>query len=156
VQRARQRDKVSVAAALTLSPVRGHLGLYYQSYPNGYINAEKYAMFLHELLRRTHRPLVVVQDQGGMHKGPVIRQLCQTFPRLDLNMLPPYAPDLNPTEWLWNYVKYHELGNYAPLSVSELDATVHRCMDRIVGDQDRLRSFFVASHLSWRGVTGLI
>lgn len=156
MQRARHRDKVSVAAALTLSPTRGHIGLHYQSYPNGYVNAELYAEFLRDLLRRTHAPLVVIQDQGGMHKGPVIRELCDAFPRLDLNMLPAYAPDLNPVEALWNHVKYHQLGNYAPLNVRELDETVHERLDDARGDQERLRSFFLASHLPWAGVTGLI
>jgi transposase len=156
LQRARHRDKVSVAAALTLSPIRGHLGLYYRSYPNEYINAQKYSMFLRGLLRRTQQPLVLIQDQGGMHKGPFVRELCQAFPRLDLNMLPAYAPELNPVEWLWNHVKYHDLGNYAPLSIVDLDETVHRCLNRVMEDQDRLRSFFLASHLPWGGVTGLI
>ena len=32
LHRARQRDRVSVAAALTLSPRRGRLGLHYQTY----------------------------------------------------------------------------------------------------------------------------
>jgi transposase len=156
VQRARHRDKVSVAAALSLSPRRGHIGLHYQSYPNGYVNAELYAEFLRVLLQRTHTPLVVVQDQGGMHKGAVIRELCEASTRLDLNMLPAYAPDLNPVEAVWNYVKYHQLGNYAPLSVRDLDATVHSCLDAARNDQERLRSFFLASDLPWAGVTGLI
>jgi len=157
VQRARHRDKVSVAAALTVSPARGHVGLHYQSYPNGFVNAALYAEFLRAILRRTRgAPLVVVRDQGGMHKGPVLRELCGAFPRLDLNMLPAYAPDLNPVEALWNHVKYHELANYAPLDVRELDATVHRCLDAAGRDQQRLRSFLFASHLPWAGVTGII
>jgi transposase len=156
MQRARQRDKVSVAAALTISPVRGHLGLHYRSYPNAYINAELYSLFLRSVLQHVHNPLIVIQDQGGMHKGPVIRELCQTFPRLDMNMLPAYAPDYNPVEWLWNHLKYHELGNFAPLNVQHLDITVRGCLDECRYDQDRLRSFFIASALPWAGVTGII
>jgi putative transposase len=156
LQRARHRDKLSVAAALTLSPVRGHLGLYYQSFPNGYVNADAYALFLRGLLRSVHTPLVVIQDQGSMHKGPLIREVTSEFPRLDLNMLPPYAPDCNPVEGLWNYVKYHELGNFAPLDVRELNTTVCDRLDRCRNDQERLRSFFLASHLPWGGVTGFI
>ena len=147
---------MSVAAALTLSPIRGHLGLYYRSYPNGYVNADVYAMFLRGLLRSIHTPLVIVQDQGGMHKGPVIRDVCAAFPRLDLNMLPAYAPQYNPVEPLWSYVKYHQLGNFAPLDVPQLDAAVCHELDQCRHDQDRLRSFFLASSLSWDGVTGFI
>ena len=48
--RARHRDKVSVAAALTLSPARGHVSLYYQTYPDPYVNNVLYAGFLRALL----------------------------------------------------------------------------------------------------------
>ena len=156
LQRARHRDKVSVAAALTVSPVRGHLGLYYQSYPNGYVNADVYALFLRALLRSVHTPLVVVQDQGSMHKGPFIRAVTSAFPRLDLNMLPPYAPHYNPVEGLWNLVKHHQLGNFAPLDLRQLNATVHDRLDQCRKDQQRLRSFFLQSHLPMGGVTGFI
>jgi hypothetical protein len=62
--RARQRDKVSVAAALTLSPAAGHVNLHYQTYPNGYVNADAYSMFLRGVLRRFDNPLVLVHDRG--------------------------------------------------------------------------------------------
>jgi transposase len=156
IQRARHRDKVSVAAALTISPAQGHLALHYHSYPNGYVNAQAYADFLRDLLRHIRNPLVVLQDQGGMHKGPIIQDLCRAFPRLELNMLPAYAPDLNPVEALWNYIKYHLLGNFVPLDIPQLDATVCRCLNGVCQDQDRLHSFFYATELPWIGVTGFI
>lgn len=74
--RARQRDKVSVAAALTLSPARGHVSLYYQTYPNQYVNGVTYAQFLRRtVLPRVpaNRPVVLVHDGGSMHKGDDLR-----------------------------------------------------------------------------------
>jgi predicted ATP-grasp superfamily ATP-dependent carboligase len=57
LHRARHRDKVSVAAALTLSPARGHVSLHYQTYPNGYVNVGPYAQFLRTVLRRVRSPV---------------------------------------------------------------------------------------------------
>jgi hypothetical protein len=151
--RARHRDKVSAAAALTLSPQRGHVGLYYQTYPNRYVNADAYAGFMHALLLHTRHPLVVVQDQGSMHKGQPLRTLRDAFPRLDLNMLPSYAPELNPVEYLWNFVKDKELANFAAEDVPHLDHTVCHCIEDVRDDQQRLRSFFAASPLPWNGLT---
>lgn len=152
--RARQRDKVSVAAALTLSPARGHVNLHYQTYPNAYVNNVAYAQFLRcKVLAQITRPLVLIHDGGTMHKGDPMRDLCGHFPRLDLNLLPPYAPELNPTEQLWNFEKDKELANYVPHDVRELDATVNDHLERIKHDQVRLRSFFAAVPLPWNGLT---
>jgi putative transposase len=153
--RARHRDKVSVAAALTLSPARGHVGLWYRTYPNLYVNSEVYARFLRErLLRRLRNPLVVVQDQGSMHKGEPLRALGRAFDarRLHVNMMPPYAPELNPVEYLWNHLKDKELANFTPYGVKDLDATVCNCLEHVRDDQHRLRSFFKASPLPWDGL----
>jgi len=152
--RARQRDKVSVAAALTLSPARVHVNLHYQTYPNAYVNSAIYAEFLRQkVLARMAQPVVLIHDGGNMHKGDPMRELLGSFPRLDLNLLPPYAPELNPTEHLWNFEKDKQLANYTPHNVTELDETVVHDLERIKHDQTRLRSFFNAVPLPWDGLT---
>ena len=151
--RGRHREKVSAAAALTLSPSRGHAGLYSRTYPGAYVNAGVYADFLRGLLRRHPNPLVVVHDRGNMHFGDPARRLQQDFPRLDLNLLPPYAPELNPPEQLWNFAKDKQLCNFVPHDVAECDAVLTRCLEDVRHDQSRLRSFFAATPLPWDSLT---
>ena len=151
--RARHRDKVSVAAALTLSPSQGHVNLYYRTYPNACVNNVAYAKFLRGLLRHVPGPVVLVHDRGNMHKGNPVRDLCRDFPRLDLNMLPAYAPELNPPEHLWNFEKDKELANFVPHDVHELNGVVCDRLQRVKRDQQRLRTFFAATHLPWDGLT---
>ena len=154
--RARHRDKVSVAAALTLSPARGHVSLYYQTYPNQHVNGAAYAQFLQRtVLRRlpSHRPVVLVHDGGSMHKGDDLRALCAARPRLDVDPLPPYAPELNPVEGLWNFEKDKELSNFVPQDLRQLTATVDQHLQAVRHDQSRLRSFFAATPLPWDGLT---
>ncbi|MBV8780826.1 MAG: transposase [Phycisphaerae bacterium] len=151
--RARQRDKVSVAAALTLSPAGHRVNLFYQSYPNAYVNSELYAQFLRRLLRHISSPLVLIHDGGNMHRGDPMRKLCSDIPRLDLNLLPPYAPELNPTEALWNYEKDKELANFVPHNITEMNLAICDHLQRVKNDQQRLRTFFTAAHLPWDGLT---
>lgn len=151
--RARHRDKVSVAAALTLSPERGHVGLYYQTFPDAHVDAGLYTFFMRRVLRQVRGPVVLVHDGGSMHKGPLLRTLAEDFPRLDLEPLPPYAPELNPVEPLWGHAKNEELANFVPLDVPHLDAAVCGCLDAVRSDQRRLRSFFAAAQLPWDGLT---
>jgi transposase len=155
ILRASHRRKVSVAAALSLSPERGHIQLHYQTLVNGYFDSERYARFLRELLHDLRGPLVLVHDNGNMHRGQPMRELCQAFPRLHLHNLPPYAPELNPVEQLWNWCKDKQLANFAPHDVEELWAGAKLCLEDVRHDQDRLQSFLESTPLSWKG-TGLI
>ena len=42
---------------------------------------------------------------------------------IQIAFLPPYAPDLNPVEYLWAWLKRHALANYCPNDLTELHAT---------------------------------
>jgi transposase len=141
------RDKVSIIAALTVSPVRQHLGLYFQTIPHGYVTAPTAAAFLHELLRHLRGRVIAVWDRGPIHKGPDLRQLLRRFPRLSVESLPPYAPDLNPVEFLWNHLKYDQLANLVPAGVLHLNCLVQATLEVAGDDQQRLRSCFEASEL---------
>lgn len=153
--RAAHRDKVSAAAALTLSPARGHVALYYQTYPDLYVDAEVYSHFLRTLLRQVRSPLVLLHDRGNMHRGPSVRAVQQDHAsRLWVEPFPPYAPELNPTEGVWNYAKDKELANFVPRAVPELESAVCHCLEEVRQDQDRLRSFLLGTPLSW-SATGL-
>jgi putative transposase len=127
--------------------------LHYRTYPNGYVNVGPYAQFLRTLLRRVSSPVVLVHDRGNMHRGDPMRDLERDFPRLDLNLLPPYAPELNPVEQLWNFVKDKELSNFVPRDVAEADAEVTTLMEQIRRDQIRLRTFYAATPLPWNPLT---
>ena len=156
LQRARHRDKVSAAAALLLSPTRGHARLYAQTFPDVHVDTEVYSFFLRHVLRAVRGPLVLVHDRGNMHRGPTMRELCvRCAGRLHVEQFPPYAPELNPVEYLWNWCKDKELCNFAAHDVPELESAACGCLEHARHDQQRLRSFFESSPLSWRG-TGLI
>jgi transposase len=152
--RARHRDKVSLAAALTLSPSRGHVSLYYQTYPNLYVDSLLYARFVRDVLWHVRGPLVLLHDGGTMHKGEPIRNLQDRFPRLHVHRFPAYAPELNPPEYLWTDVKYHRLGNYVPKDLAQMERTACIELEQARHDQQRLRSYFLSSPLPWNA-TGL-
>jgi transposase len=145
--RAKQREKVSITAALTISPRRQRLGLYWRTYPRQYVNSQRTAEFLRYLLRHLRGAVIVVWDGGSMHKGDPIREVLQNFPRLSLERLPPYAPELNPVEYLWNHLKYGELANFTPDDVFQLDAVLKKHLNHARKSPERLRGFIDASGL---------
>ena len=148
IQRGGQRQKVSVAAAVWLSPRRDHLGLYLHTLADGYFDNWYMTAFLEAMLRDLPGRFVVVWDGGPMHKGEPIRELEAQFAgRLILEMLPPWAPMLNPVEPLWSWLKWERLSNFAPHDVSELDERVIAELVSRRDDQEFLRNLFHASEL---------
>lgn len=85
------REKVSVIAALSLSPKRQRLGLYFQTHPKEFVNNVRAAAFVRQLLWHLRGKVILVWDRGNMHRGDPIRQLLRDYPRLSIEELPPYA-----------------------------------------------------------------
>jgi hypothetical protein len=147
-QKTRHREKVSVAAALWLSPRRDHLGLFFHTLVNAYFNNAQVARYLEAMLETLPGRVVVVWDGGGMHQGdPINRLLEQTRNRLTVELLPPYAPTLMPVEQVWTWLKYGRLCNYAPDNAHDLNNRVLAELTAIQHNQDQLRNFFHASEL---------
>jgi transposase len=98
-------------------------GIYFATEPDGFLTADKVILFLQDLLKHLRRPFTVVWYRGGNHKGPLMREfLLRTRRlRLRLEMLPPWAPELNPVEPIWSWLKKGELANYSPDDADVLD-----------------------------------
>ena len=143
----RQHEKVSITAALTISSRRHHLGLYWRTFPKSFVNSERSANFLRYLLGRLPGAVIVVWDGGPMHKGEPIRQVLADFPRLSLERLPPYAPDLNPVEYLWSHLKYSRMANFVPDDVFQLDTVLNKHLDHTRHSPTHLLGFLKASGL---------
>jgi len=150
-QQACHHQKVSVAAALWKTP-GGRVRLAYRTYPNQNITSEDYALFLEDLLTERLRrgPVLILHDRAKMHQGPPLEGLDSDYPRLlGFELLPAYAPELNPVEELWNWLKYDELANFAPTDVAHLDRVIHRTLFPLHYSQPRLWTFLDNSPLKW-------
>ena len=146
--KAGHREKVSVAAALWLTPSRGRLALAYQALVNGYFTNVEVADFLSGAVQGLPGPVIALWDGGSMHKGGPIRELVeQSRGRLGLEPLPPQAPELMPVEQVWKWLKYDRLCNFAPRDAHHLNEAVVRELETAREDQELLRSLFHLSDL---------
>ena len=149
---ARQRGQVSAAAAPLLWPSRGHVRLCAQTSPDASVAAAAYGFCLGQVLRSVRGPLVVVRDTGDVHRGERVRAApAAAAGRLRPSRLPPYAPEPNPVEGLWNRSEDKELATSAPHDVPGLDAAANRRPAAAAGEQPRLRSSFESVPLPRKG-----
>lgn len=90
----------------------------------GSIKKEQIVEFLRALNAHFRQPPLIVWDGLRAHRSNIVRDyLDGTEGYLQVAFLPPYAPDLNPVEYLWAWPKRHALANYCPHNLSELAVT---------------------------------
>lgn len=140
-----RREKISVISAVSVSPKRQRLGLYYQLYQDSIGQREVCGFFRH-LLRHLRGHVVVLIDNASMHRGGLVRQLAQEHPRLQVEYFPSYAPELNPDEGVWAWTKTN-LANTCPRVVDELIEQILGKLENIRGSQDLLRGCILQSEL---------
>ncbi len=136
-----QRGRWSVISALTVSPKRQRLGLYFQLHEHN-ICSEDLVSFLTELQRCLKRKLIVVLDRWSAHRKAVRLLEEAKVNWLEVEWLPPYAPDLNPVEMVWNHSKYTDLANFIPDDLHQLKQAVTHSLQQMQNQSDLLRSFF--------------
>jgi transposase len=149
-QRTRCYRKVSAIGGLSISPSRRRLGWYLQFHPNLSIRQEQVIAFLRHLLRHLRGPVIVVWDRLKAHRGAAVRRFIQRHRRLTVEDLPAYAPEINPEEYGWAYVKGHTLANFCPNELDELHSAVLVATAQVRTQQALLRSFVHASGLQIR------
>jgi transposase len=148
-QRTRSRERVSMIAALTVSPRRRKVGLYFRLLPNENVVTAVVLRFVRQLRRQLGAPLVVVWDRLNVHRC-AWGTLQGASPSIHAVLLPPYAPELNPVEVFWSYLKINPLANWPAADADQLHRRAQRHARRIADDQDLLRSFLKATPLSLR------
>jgi len=140
-----RRDKISVISGISLSPRRLRLNLYYLLFYDN-IGQEEVCLFIRELLRHLHGPVILLLDNSSTRKGEPIQQLLGQHRRLRIEYFPSYAPELNPDEGVWAQAK-RELANSCPKDVDELMEDILRSIDGIRASPEKLRGCILQSDL---------
>ena len=112
-ERCRLHKKVTIIGALRVAPSREHVQLYFRLHPDQNINAELVLDFLCHLLVQLQGPIVLLWDRLQAHRAALVQEFIDFWPGLWTEFFPPYAPELNPIEYLWGYLKYNPLANFA-------------------------------------------
>ena len=110
----------------------------------GKVNADKHIEFLKQIMKQhPHRKIIVIEDSAPVHKAKKIERFVeQNKNRLAIYKLPPYCPELNPTEHVWAYLKAHELKTHQAQNTEELKHLVKRKMQSIQMRKQLIHSFF--------------
>lgn len=113
------RRGLSTAVGLTMS------GKIYKRHFKGSMKSTQVIQALEHLRRHIRRPLLVIWDRASMHKSGETKAYLAAHPDIHTELLPAYAPELNPEELCHGNVKAH-LKNATP----DDTPAVRRLLDR--------------------------
>ena len=103
-----QRSSVNMISAVS---ARGHLRF---MLTKGKVNGLVFTEFLKRLMHGAARRVFLVLDGGSYHHSRAVKDYVASLDgKLRLFFLPPYSPQLNPDEQVWNYVKHHGVAKAA-------------------------------------------
>jgi len=132
-----------------ISAVSAKGGFWYNVYA-GKLNAARFVEFLQDFMKGRRERVMLVVDGHPSHKAKKVQAYIQSLGgRLELHFLPPYAPDLNPDEFVWSYAKTNGVSK-KPLHQNEsLKKRVESDLKTIQQDKRLVRSFFCAQSVAY-------
>ncbi len=109
----------------------------------GRMNATNFCAFLHRLLHRATRPIFLMVAGHPAHRARKVQQfLTRVKDRLRLFFLPPYAPELNPDEWVWADLTHQTVGRTQIATREDFSKTIRPYVGRLQRNRARVLAFF--------------
>ncbi len=141
-----RRDRLSAISALTVAPRRRRFGLYWALHRHNVRSAEV-LHFLQQLRRHVPHGFTLIWDRHRPHRATVVARWLAKYPRIVVEWLPAYAPDLNPVEPVWSHTKYGDLANFTPDDLAALEGAVLESLTDTRGEHGPLAAFIRAAGL---------
>jgi transposase len=118
--------KVSVIAVLVVSPDRDRVQLFFRLHPQANINARTVLSFLKHLGRHFQCPISLLWDRFMPHRACLVQNYISRKKSWSSEFLPAYAPELNPTENVWGYLKTNSMANETLYELDDLAQSARR------------------------------
>ena len=147
-----ERTDTGAAVSLQLEDAIGHrrnhlLEFLLPTLSRSHSQPADHRVFIH-LLRHIPGKLLIVWDGLPAHRSRAVWDFVrQQRGRIWLEFLPAYAPELNPTEYIWGHLKQHEIANLCPKNLGELSLQAIRALKRMRRRPTLVIAFWQQAHL---------
>lgn len=99
--------------------------------------------FLKRLVHNWPQAIFLIVDGHPVHRSAAVaRFVASTEGKLQIFHLPPYSPELNPDEQVWNHLKNHGVGKRPVTGPDQLKRLIHSHLKKIQKLPSLIRSFF--------------
>jgi len=110
---------------------------------DGRVGAKVFIEFIKRLLHGAERKIFLIVDGHPAHKAKIVKKYVESVKdRFQLFYLPPYSPELNPDELVWNDLKNQGIGRKVITDLLQLKREVLSHMWFLQKSPHLIRSFF--------------
>jgi len=125
-----------------MSAISGSGSLVFRLYEKRIASAEIIEFLTQMLRHHPRRHLVVVMDRATPHTSQATQTFIASQKRLHVFYLPPYSPDWNPDEKVWNHLKCQELKSHQAKTKDELKKLTNAKLETMSGNTKLLQGIF--------------
>lgn len=106
--------------------------------------AKNFIRFLKKMMKQfSNRFIILIVDGAPTHTAGLVEKFEQKNKKwLQIEILPAYSPELNPTEKCWRFLKTKKLDGSMAITKNELRDKTKKHMREIKKDEKRMLSFF--------------
>jgi transposase len=100
--------------------------------------------FLRALLVFFNKKLLIIWDGAKIHHDENVKQFLsnENNDRIFLAKIPPYTPELNADEQVWQTLKDDKLKNVVCKNLTELHQKLEKAFNELKQDVEKIKSFF--------------
>lgn len=110
-----------------------------------WINSRTFMRFVKKIRRYyPGKKIIIILDNACWHKSKKVLCLCENS-GIKLFFLPPYSPNLNPTEKVWKRLRYDVTHNYFFDTLKRLDKSLSVFFRSLRGERRNLISYCLFS-----------
>lgn len=108
----------------------------------GKVNGGVFCEFLKRLMHNAEKKIFLILDGHPVHRSTKVKKFVEaTEGKLRIYYLPPYSPELNPDEQVWNNVK-GKIGRSTIKGPNELESKVRGHLITLQRTPEKIRMFF--------------
>jgi transposase len=151
IHKTRSHKKITAIGAIAVRYTGRRARMMFRLLEGQNANSQVFVQFLTQLLQNIDGHIIVVWDRLVAHRSKVVNRWLEKNLRIETEFFPPYAPELNPVEYLWSYLKMNGLANLAATNLEQLYSESKSSLCSIKRQQDILKSFIDHSPANFFG-----
>ena len=113
--------RISAIGAISISPTQKRpYFLHHLLQDNTNFRCDSVVRFVSEVNRRLSGPVIILCDAFRIHCSKLMSEYLKKHSSVEIEEFPPGAPELNPVDKAWAYLKHSRLPNYVPKNLAEM------------------------------------
>ena len=117
---------------------------------DGRFNADRFIEFLKRLIHNSRNPVFLIVDGHPVHKAKKVKEYIDcTKGKLRLFLLPPYSPELDPSELVWNNLKSQRVGRKTISTPNDLKKKVISGLRFLQKTPAKIANFFHEKYIRY-------